>query len=134
MPCEKVAGWPPIRFRRHRPKYRSPYNLTSNYSSLMPRERFSIAFSFYLSLSLSLSSRSHAPLSLSLSLSLSGSLFGVSRSQLEPSDNFIAVTGHSPAANREREKERERERERAQWIGTEPLKTRNCRFSAPADD
>lgn len=41
-PCEKVAVWPPIRFCRHRPKYRSPYNLTSNYSSLMPRERFSI--------------------------------------------------------------------------------------------
>lgn len=39
-PCEKVAARPPIRFRRHRPKYRSPYNLTSNYSSLMPRECF----------------------------------------------------------------------------------------------
>lgn len=38
-PTCKVLVRPPIRFCGHRPKYRPPYNLTSNYSSLMLRER-----------------------------------------------------------------------------------------------
>lgn len=38
-PYVYVLVRPPIRFCGHRPKYRPPYNLTSNYSSLMPRER-----------------------------------------------------------------------------------------------
>lgn len=37
-PTNKVPVRPPIRFCGHRPKYRPPYNLTSNYSSLMLRE------------------------------------------------------------------------------------------------
>lgn len=34
----EVAAVPRVRFCGRRPKYRAPYNLTSNYSSLMPRE------------------------------------------------------------------------------------------------
>lgn len=86
-PCEKVAAWPPIRFRKHRPKYRSPYNLTSNYSSLMPRERFSIAsllrLNVSLSLSLYLSYSRYSPLPFH-SFSLVAALRPVSRSQTSP--------------------------------------------------